>query len=167
MLALDLQTFIDIYKYISIKNRLTVNLIIMFASKIIPIVYVATLMPGKKIVLWCISFTDGGADAHKFKNSLCETKVKIYSIFQRKKKTTRKQVIHQKHHLKAVLLRFFFLWVHGTGYTVNCSTTWIKEENYHQLSHLVGKPTMWFPNRSDTNWSVPSQKMARSLKFWI
>ena len=34
------------------------------------------------------------------------------------------------------------------------------------LSRLVGKPTMWFSNRSDTNWSVSSQKMARSLKFW-
>ena len=36
-----------------------------------------------------------------------------------------------------------------------------------QLSHLVGKPTMWFPNRSDTNWAVQAQKMARSLKFRI
>ena len=30
-----------------------------------------------------------------------------------------------------------------------------------------GKPTMWFPNRSDTNRPVQSQKQARSLKFWI
>ena len=29
------------------------------------------------------------------------------------------------------------------------------------------KPTMWFLNRSHTNWSVPSPMMARSLKFWI
>ena len=28
------------------------------------------------------------------------------------------------------------------------------------------KPTMLFANRSDTNWSVPSQEMARSAKFW-
>ena len=35
------------------------------------------------------------------------------------------------------------------------------------LSRLVGKPTMWFPNRYDTNWSVQAQKKARSLKFWI
>ena len=34
------------------------------------------------------------------------------------------------------------------------------------LSHLVGKPTMWFPNRSDTNRAVQAQKRARSLKFW-
>ena len=34
-----------------------------------------------------------------------------------------------------------------------------------QMSHLVGKPTMWFPNRSDTNQAVQSQKQARSLKF--
>ena len=34
------------------------------------------------------------------------------------------------------------------------------------MSRLVGKPTMWFPNRSDTNRPVQSQKRARSLKFW-
>ena len=31
----------------------------------------------------------------------------------------------------------------------------------------MGKPTMWFPNRSDTNRPVQSQKQARSLNFWI
>ena len=35
------------------------------------------------------------------------------------------------------------------------------------LSRLVGKPTMWFPNRSDTNRPVQAQKRARSLKFRI
>ena len=35
------------------------------------------------------------------------------------------------------------------------------------MSHLVGKPTMWFPNRSDTNQAVQAQKMARGWKFWI
>ena len=34
------------------------------------------------------------------------------------------------------------------------------------MSHLVEKPTMWFPNRPDTNRAVQSQKRARSLKFW-
>ena len=29
------------------------------------------------------------------------------------------------------------------------------------------KPTMWFPNRSNTNQAVQSQKQARSLKFHI
>ena len=33
-----------------------------------------------------------------------------------------------------------------------------------QMSRLVGKPTLWFPNRSDTNWAVQAQ-MAKSLKF--
>ena len=32
-------------------------------------------------------------------------------------------------------------------------------------SRLVEKPTMWFPNRSDTNRPVQAQKRARSLKF--
>ena len=35
------------------------------------------------------------------------------------------------------------------------------------MSHIVGKPTMWFPNRSDTNRPVHAQKRARSLKFQI
>ena len=35
------------------------------------------------------------------------------------------------------------------------------------MSRLVGKPTMWFPNRSDTNQAAQAQKQARSLKFWI
>ena len=35
------------------------------------------------------------------------------------------------------------------------------------MSHLVGKPTMWFPNRSETNRPVQSQKRARILKFRI
>ena len=35
------------------------------------------------------------------------------------------------------------------------------------MSHVMTKPTMWFLNRSDANWSVPSQKMVRILKFWI
>ena len=34
------------------------------------------------------------------------------------------------------------------------------------LSHLVGKPTMWFPNRFDTNRPVQLQKQFISLKFW-
>ena len=28
----------------------------------------------------------------------------------------------------------------------------------------MGKPTMWFPTRSDTNWSVPSQLEILDLK---
>ena len=30
----------------------------------------------------------------------------------------------------------------------------------------MGKPTMWFPNRSDTNRPVQVQEQTRSLKFW-
>ena len=33
------------------------------------------------------------------------------------------------------------------------------------MSRLVGKPTMWFTNRSDTNRPVKAQKRARILKF--
>ena len=37
----------------------------------------------------------------------------------------------------------------------------------YDMIRLVGKPTMWFPNRSDTNRPVQAQKKARSLKFRI
>ena len=33
------------------------------------------------------------------------------------------------------------------------------------LSHVMRKPTMWFPNKSDTNRAVQPQKMARGWKF--
>ena len=39
-------------------------------------------------------------------------------------------------------------------------------DNQH-VNRLVGKPTMWFPNRSDTNRAVQPQITARSLKFRI
>ena len=32
------------------------------------------------------------------------------------------------------------------------------------MSRLVGKPTMWFPNRSDTNRPVQAQKRARKVQ---
>ena len=35
------------------------------------------------------------------------------------------------------------------------------------LSRLMEKPTMWFPNRSDTNQAVQSQKQDRGLTFQI
>ena len=35
------------------------------------------------------------------------------------------------------------------------------------MSLCVRKPTMWFPNRSDTNRPVQAQKRARSSKFRI
>ena len=41
------------------------------------------------------------------------------------------------------------------------------ERQIMNMSLCVRKPTMWFPNRSDTNQPVQLQKQARSLKFWI
>ena len=37
----------------------------------------------------------------------------------------------------------------------------------NDMNHLMEKPTMWFPIRSDTNRQVQAQKRARSLKFRI
>ena len=57
---------------------------------------------------------------------------------------------------------------------INCPKCWLKPRDGRlypdiadKLSRLVGKPTMWFPNRSDTNRPVKAQKRARSLKFRI
>ena len=44
----------------------------------------------------------------------------------------------------------------------------INDDKVHlQMSHLVGKQTMWFPTRSDTDRPVQAQKQARGLKFRI
>ena len=36
-----------------------------------------------------------------------------------------------------------------------------------RMSRFMGKPTLWFPNRSDVNRPVQAQKRARSLEFRI
>ena len=62
----------------------------------------------------------------------------------------------------------------GKNETINGNTDYMKNIGiqcvlslFIYLSRLVGKPTMWFPNRSYTNRAVQSQKRARSLKFRI
>ena len=35
------------------------------------------------------------------------------------------------------------------------------------MSHVMRKPTFWFPTWSDSNQAVQLKKMARGLKFWI
>ena len=46
------------------------------------------------------------------------------------------------------------------------TTQSVLEDTLQDKSHLMGKPTMWFSNRSDTNRAAQSQKMVRGLKFW-
>ena len=53
------------------------------------------------------------------------------------------------------ILNFYLLYI-----LLPCKSMTVK------MSRFVGKPTMWFPNRSDTNRPVQLQKQARSLKFW-
>ena len=38
-------------------------------------------------------------------------------------------------------------------------------EGKQQMSPVMRKPTMWFPNRPDTNRAVQAQKMVRGWKF--
>ena len=35
------------------------------------------------------------------------------------------------------------------------------------MSHIMRKPTMWFPYRFNTNRAVHAEKMDRGVKFWI
>ena len=35
------------------------------------------------------------------------------------------------------------------------------------MSHVTRKPALGFQTRSDTNWTVQSQKMARDCTYWI
>ena len=39
----------------------------------------------------------------------------------------------------------------------------LNSRQLHSMSRLVGKLTMWFPNRSDTNQAVQSQKQALEI----
>ena len=39
--------------------------------------------------------------------------------------------------------------------------------SFQYLSLCMRKPTIWVPTKSDTNWTVQSQKMVRGWKFWI
>ena len=43
----------------------------------------------------------------------------------------------------------------------------LDDPNFDDPSHVMRKPTFWFPTRSDTNQAVQLQKMARGLKFRI
>ena len=55
---------------------------------------------------------------------------------------------------------------HVTRITNKANKSGLRKEEF-KMSHLVEKPTMWFPNRSDTNRPVQAQKRTRSLKFRI
>ena len=51
------------------------------------------------------------------------------------------------------------------GVFTSQSTSQVRQEmSIRHLSRLMGKPTMWFPNRFDTNRTAQSQKQARGLK---
>ena len=68
----------------------------------------------------------------------------------------------------AIAYSFYFVYMHQilADFPVTFSSS-VQKRTLFNLCRLVGKPTMWFPNRSDTNGPVQAQKMARSLKFWI
>ena len=55
------------------------------------------------------------------------------------------------------------------NYMYKATPIWQLSLSHHcnEMSHLVEKPTMWFPNRSDINRPVQLQKQARILKFRI
>ena len=43
----------------------------------------------------------------------------------------------------------------------------IYEHFVNEKSLRMRKPTMWFPNRTDTDQAIQAQKMTRGGKFWI
>ena len=53
------------------------------------------------------------------------------------------------------------------GQAISSDVITCKRYRTEQQASLVPVPTMWFPNRSDTNQDVQSQKQAGSLKFRI
>ena len=96
-------------------------------------------------------------------------------------------VLNPKFQASSLLLYLYSLAGVGPGQNPNCwfshahahfsvaclihmilmNQTWDQSSLQVHLSRLMGKPTMWFPNRSDTNQAAQSQKQARSLKFRI
>ena len=69
----------------------------------------------------------------------------------------------KKVRLVSLAVRSFVLACSGIDQILTSGISKVKRN----LSHLMGKPTMWFLNRSDINQAVQQQKTARSLKFWI
>ena len=60
------------------------------------------------------------------------------------------------------------VWMHVEEFQELSSSTFADTcKQRKDMNRLVGKPTMWFSNRSDTNLAVQAQKMAREWKFWI
>ena len=72
-------------------------------------------------------------------------------------------------HIVGFLIKWLIYYVmivnSSTGATF-CQTHNSNNKYVIKMSRLVGKPTMWFPNRSDTNRPVQLQKQTRRLKFW-
>ena len=66
------------------------------------------------------------------------------------------------HYLLAVVIHWSFS-IPWSGITVRVREAVLA----YNIRRLVRKTTMWFPNRSDTNQAIQSQKQARILTFRI
>ena len=53
------------------------------------------------------------------------------------------------------------------GFSQRGSYHLLLDYSKQEKSHVMRKPTFWFPTWSDTNWAVQLQKMARGLKLRI
>ena len=74
---------------------------------------------------------------------------------------------HEAAHMNINIRNSFISTKASSLYLPLQTLNWRCDSLISKMSRLVGKPTMWFPNRSDTNRPVQAQKRARSLKFWI
>ena len=87
----------------------------------------------------------------------------VFAYAKKKKKKKKKSFLIMLrlggYHRTKIFIKYsyFFLPCHC------CSIKRLRQK----MSRLVGKPTMWFPTRTDTNWPVQRQKQVGSLKFQI
>ena len=80
-------------------------------------------------------------------------------------------------HIVFIFYPFLFPSILLHAITIICNIAFIKLDKskdqeifVHTIKHmsrLVGKPTMWFSNRSETNRAVQAPKTAIGWKFWI
>ena len=95
---------------------------------------------------------------------------KLLGIIRHKWSESKRHFFFNKRHLGVASVYRAYQHVHCHGWCDARDVNRLCTVRCHydiDLSRLVGKPTMWFPNRSDIDRPVQAQKRARSLKFRI
>ena len=101
--------------------------------------------------------------------SLVQTRPKIICH----KETMAKYLCSQSHTEKKIVLETLSMILCLSHFATQFLLTCLHKHTHHTLleltylSHVMRKPTFWFPTWSDTNQAVQLQNIARSLKFRI